>query len=49
MCTCGVVMQRHPHRSIFNIPQAQGEYEEGAPEWCEDQEVSYETRTKVHF
>ena len=28
-------------------PQAQLEYKEGDPEWCADDQVSYETQAKV--
>ena len=31
----------------YTLTQAQQEYQEGEPEWCEDDEVSYETQTKV--
>lgn len=31
----------------YTLTQAQQEYQEGEPEWCEDDKVSYETQTKV--
>ena len=41
----------HPHTLIpshlHTLTQAQQEYQEGEAEWCEDDEVSYETQTKV--
>ena len=30
-----------------SLPQAEGEYQQGDPEWCADDQVSYEAQAKV--